>query len=330
MTTQPLVTVLMPIFNGAKYLPQALESVQSQTYQNIEILLINDGSTDGSDEIIENFAQIEKKAVVIHKQNTGLIDTLNVGLNAANGYWIARLDADDIAHPTRIGRQVAAVSYARGIVLVGSDFSTLNEESLTIKRYRLPSGHRQLAKRLRLLKSFFPHSSAMFHAGAAHSVGGYETSAVYNEDWDLWLRLSEHGQVMSIPENLVTIRKHRSQMTRNSGSVFPPGEAFVSTVVHLMRLYGDSQGVCNELNSHELRALIRSTDEYQQFCKVLLVQQRVSESLAASGALSDKLAKLVSELVHARRALGAFRYSLFGSSLPPKLAKMQLAALSTT
>jgi glycosyltransferase involved in cell wall biosynthesis len=316
----------MPIFNGARYLSEALESVQAQTYTNLQILLINDGSTDCSAEIIERFAQGERRAVVVNKQNTGLIDTLNVGLNAANGRWIARLDQDDIAHPMRIERQIAAASHYEGTVLVGSDFITLNEENLKTKRYRLPSSHNRLIRRLRRLQNFFPHSSAMFRTDIALSIGGYDYSAIYNEDWDLWLRLSERGRVTSVQENLVTVRKHRSQMTRNSGSVIPSGEAFISTVMHFMRYNPNSNRVSNKMKPEELRAQIRSTDEYLRFCEVSCLQQLIGESLEACMSPHTKFIRLCSQLMHEPRSLRALKYTFFGTRSASRLVKAQLVA----
>ncbi len=330
MRPAPLITVLMPIFNGARYLSEALESVQKQTYSNLEILLINDGSTDSSAEIVEKFAQIEKRAVVVNKQNTGLIDTLNVGLNAANGRWIARLDQDDIAHPMRIERQVEAVSRYEDIVLVGSDFITLNEENLKTKRYRLPASHDRLVRRLRRLQNFFPHSSAMFRADIAVSIGGYDYSAIYNEDWDLWLRLSERGRVTSVQESLVTVRKHRSQMTRNSGSVNPSGEAFISTVMHHMRYNAGSNRVCHKMKPRKLRAQIRSTDEYFRFCEVSSLQQRIGESLVGCKSPHTKFILLFSQLIHEPRSLRALKYTFFGTNSAGRLAKAQLATRLNT
>jgi glycosyltransferase involved in cell wall biosynthesis len=311
----------MPIFNGARYLSEALESVQKQTYTNLEILLINDGSTDSSAEIVERFAQSEKRAVVVNKQNTGLIDTLNFGLNAANGCWIARLDQDDIAHPIRIERQVAALSQYEDTVLVGSDFITLNDDNLKTKRYRLPSSHDRLIRRLRRMQNFFPHSSAMFRTDIALSIGGYDYSAIYNEDWDLWLRLSERGRVTSVQENLVTVRKHRSQMTRNSGSIIPSGEAFISTVMHFMRYNPNSNRVSSKMKPEELRAKIRSTDAYLRFCEVSCLQQRIGDSLAGGKVPYTRPIRLFSQLIYEPRTLSALSYAFFGTSSAGRLAK---------
>ena len=329
MTSTPLVTVLMPVFNGERYLAQALESVREQTYKNLEILLIDDGSTDGSGEILDRFAQSERRAVVIHKQNTGLIDTLNIGLNLAKGHWLARLDSDDIAHPMRVERQLSAATRDEETVLIGSDFSILREESFKTKRYRLPSSHDRLVRRLRRMQNFFPHSSAMFHIGTVQRIGGYDNSAVYNEDWDLWLRLSDCGRVISIQESLVTIRKHQDQMTRNSGSVIPPGEAFISTVIHLMRSRMDGTSISNELRSEEFRALIKSTNEYQSFCQTLLVQQKLAGCFEADRAFNIRFARLLRQLIRPQ-TLRAVRYSLIGTSSPVRLANSVIADLITT
>lgn len=317
----------MPIYNGGKYLSQALESVRGQTYKNLEILLINDGSTDNSDEVIERFAQSEKRVVVISKENTGLVDTLNTGLRAANGCWIARLDQDDIAHITRIERQVAAVSRARGTILVGSDFSTLIDETGKTKRYRLPSNHNQLVKRLRRMQSFFPHSSVMFNADAGRSIGGYETLASYNEDWDLWLRLSERGQIASVPESLVTVRKHQEQMTQNSGGVIPQGEAFVSSTLHFLRT-GYSVNVEGlDFRDLQVRNQIQNTERYKKFHEIVKFQDNIRHSLADEKTYFEKGLWGFSLLTKPQKLFELFRFWMFGTTAPMAVAAEVAMAL---
>ena len=328
MNHQPLVSVLMPIFNGARHLPEALESIRSQTYQNLEIILINDGSNDDSGIIIDEFARVDQRAFVIHKSNSGLIDTLNRGLNAASGDWLARLDQDDFAQPNRIERQVETVLGTDRPILVGSDFRTLNEESRRLRRYRLPSDHEQLVTRLRRVQRFFPHSSAMFHVSTAQKVGGYDTSANYNEDWDLWLRLSEHGRIASIGEDLVTVRKHETQMTRNSGSVFPLGEAFVSSVLHLMRVkatsYYNNLGIQPEM----LRATVRQSREFQEFCELLKRQEQFLSDSGLVGLIVSVLVQLLQRRTNLDNIMRSFMYALRGTNTPEVVAARLLNSLS--
>ena len=200
LKSRPMISVLIPIFNGERYLQESLESIKSQTFIDFEILLIDDGSTDGSMSILNKFAQHDKRVRVISKTNSGLTDTLNHGLLECRGNWVARMDQDDIASPKRLELQVKKFESDDALVLVGSDFATLDEQSHKTKLYRVPPTHEQLVERLERLRGFFPHSSALIHAETIRRIGGYDPLALFNEDWDLWLRLSECGKISSVTE----------------------------------------------------------------------------------------------------------------------------------
>ena len=101
-----LISVVLPVFNGDKYLSEAIESILNQTYINFEFIIINDGSTDGSLTIIENYRVKDNRIVVISRENKGLIASLNEGIRIANGGYIARMDQDDLSLPTRLEEQV--------------------------------------------------------------------------------------------------------------------------------------------------------------------------------------------------------------------------------
>ena len=117
----PLVSVIMPAYNAEKHLGEAIESIQNQTYHNWELLIINDGSTDSTGEIIEEYAkQDERINYIINQKNEGLITTRNKGLLEAKGQYIANLDSDDIAYPERLSIQVNYMNSNPNVVLLGS------------------------------------------------------------------------------------------------------------------------------------------------------------------------------------------------------------------
>ena len=118
LKSRPMISVLIPIFNGERYLQESLESIKSQTFIDFEILLIDDGSTDGSMSILNKFAQHDKRVRVISKTNSGLTDTLNHGLLECRGNWVARMDQDDIASPKRLELQVKKFESDDALVLV--------------------------------------------------------------------------------------------------------------------------------------------------------------------------------------------------------------------
>ncbi len=322
MTTNPLVSVLIPVFNGEKYLSEALDNIRKQTYGNLEIIILNDGSTDGSGAIIDRFVESEKRAIAVHKKNTGLTDTLNHGLSLASGIWLSRNDQDDVASITKLERQMETVLGNPSLVLVGSDFSTLAEETGQIRRYHLPIGHNQLLSRLRRVRSFFPHSSALFRLDVARQVEGYDIDALYNEDWDLWLRLSELGEIGSVAESLVTIRKHQTQMTRNSGDVIPQGEAFVSSVLHFLRNDPSLQLNSQELRKIEVRRQIRETESYQKFCKVIQLQEQVQHIITGRRTLFMKSIHVLFSLILSNKSIKLLIYLVAGTTQPKLVSAM--------
>ena len=275
MNSRPFVTVLVPIYNGEKYLRPALESIISQSFRSFEVLLIDDGSTDNSVNIMNEFASLDQRVRIICKSNTGLTDTLNCGVAESVGVWISRMDQDDIASTNRLDLQVKKIHSDQSLILVGSNFKTLDELTHKTKIYRIPNHHDHLVKRLHRLQGFFPHSSAMFHAESARQIGGYDPQALYNEDWDLWLRLSECGKIGSVAECLVTIRKHPLQMTENSGLIDPQGEAFVSSTLHYLRIRSQIFQSRPNLDRGDLRIWIQGTKRYMRYRKIISLQQSI-------------------------------------------------------
>lgn len=316
MKANPLVSVLIPVFNGEKYLSEALDNIRKQTYGNLEIIILNDGSTDGSGAIIDRFVKSEKRAIAVHKKNTGLTDTLNHGLSLASGIWLSRHDQDDVASLTKLERQMETVLGNPSLVLVGSDFSTLTEETGQMRRYHLPTGHNQLVSRLRRVRSFFPHSSALFRLDVARQVEGYAVDALYNEDWDLWLRLSELGKIGSVAESLVTIRKHQTQMTKNSGDVIPQGEAFVSSVLHFLRTDPSLELNDQNLRNLKVRRLIRETESYQKFCEIVHLQEQAQRIIMGKKAFVTKAVRVLLLLDSLSNSIKLLKYVVAGTTQP--------------
>ena len=322
----PLVSVLIPVFNGEKYLLQALQSIQSQTYSNLEIVIVNDGSTDCSTLIIDEFLKCDTRARVIHKSRSGLTESLNAGLAAARGDYIARLDSDDWSEMTRLEAQVARIRRDSSVVLVGSDFQIFKEDSGDTRSFRLPIEHDVLLGRLRRLRSFFPHSSVLFHANTAVQVGGYDIEARYNEDWDLWLKLSEHGKVTSVPQNLVTIRTHPDQTTRKIDPTLPITEAFASSVLHHVRIRYAHDASSVQVKREDIREYLHTRPEFKKFYELVCSQVHVQEVLMSS----QSSLKKVRELFHMRGILRTlvrlWIYKTRGTDTPRRVGLAWLGA----
>lgn len=209
----PVISVLMPCYNAAEYMREAIDSVLDQTYTDFELICINDGSTDDTQMIIDEYAENDKRIRSITKENSGLPDSLNAGLEKAGGEWIARLDADDVAFPYRFEQQMAYINQNKGTVLLGSGCVIIDSSGNEVKRYRYPAGHSELMKYFRKKMTPFPHSSAVFSKDTAAEAGNYSTRFHAGEDIDLWLRMSTCGSIACLSDALIKLRKHSGSIT---------------------------------------------------------------------------------------------------------------------
>lgn len=232
----PQISVVMSCFNAAAFITEAIESILNQTFADFELILIDDGSTDETLDIIKQYELKDSRIIVIQKENTGQTDSLNVGIQAAIGKWIARLDADDIALPTRLERQLAYVESTPNIVLLGTGCIEINASGYPIKKYYYPGKHSRLVKRLYLNKAFPPHSSFLCRADVVKRICGYNTRFRCFQDKDLWLRLVEQGEIACLDKPLVKIRKHSNNISRNVG--LSNLEGTVALVCHFLRIHG--------------------------------------------------------------------------------------------
>ena len=207
----PLVTVLMPVYNGEKYLAESIESVLNQTYTNYEFLILNDGSTDNSINIINTFYD-DRINLVTNSHNLGLTATLNKGINIAKGRYIARLDQDDISNKTRVELQVEYLINNPDIVLVGTNCEYIDSKNTINGKWTTATTH------FDIINSFykqnpFAHSSVMFNKKKVINVGGYPKNYIYAQDLALWIRICSKYRVANLNENVTQIRIHDQQVT---------------------------------------------------------------------------------------------------------------------
>lgn len=211
---KPLVSVIIPVFNGASYLVEAVDSVQKSTFRNFEILLIDDGSTDQSVLLCKMLAgKYNNLRFYSFKKNKGLGRVLNFALKKAQGTYICRLNQDDHMVPNRMGKQVEFLKENKEVVAVGSWIT-----------YFENNGHREVLKFLKTdaeikeiwhIVSPFSDPSVMYHKETAIKVGGYDQSFWPVDDTHLWYRMGMIGKLANIQESLVEVRWHAK-----AGSVY--------------------------------------------------------------------------------------------------------------
>lgn len=209
----------MPVLDGAATLRVALESALGQTHGDIEVVLVDDGSSDSSLEIARRLARSDPRLRVFARPHGGLVEALNAGLEVCRGDFVARLDADDVAMPTRIARQLACFEADSALSVVDAQVRFVRSEGA------VPGGMQRYAEsinrclepedfaRLRFLESMVVHPAATLRRAALESVGGYRCNGP--EDFDLWLRLHERGhRFRKVPEVLVRMCDHDARATR--------------------------------------------------------------------------------------------------------------------
>jgi hypothetical protein len=209
---QPQVSVVIPVWNGECYLKQAIESILAQDFVDFELIVIDDGSTDRSAEIVTAFAHDPR--VALHKQaNAGVVAARNAGLRVAQAEFVAFLDADDIAKRDRLSKQVAYLQANPEAAVVGSHITHFSDKDVDLRTQEFPSNSDQVAS---ALESGNPlaQPAVMLRKSMAIAAGGYRAAFKFGaEDYDLWLRLSEKHPLANLPEVLTLYRIHPDSLT---------------------------------------------------------------------------------------------------------------------
>lgn len=216
---QPLISVLLPVYNGAPYLRGAIESILGQSYATFELIIINDGSRDDSAEIIASFSDTRIRSY--HQENQGLAATLNRGIGLAAGEIIVRQDQDDISLPQRFMRQVEFLQAHPRCAMVGTWAEIWVDDQRTDRAHRHPVDNAMIQLEL-LFTNPFVHSSVMIRTKCLQEVGGYAVDPTRQppEDYELWSRIARTHEVANIPECLVIYREVGGSMSRSTNPQF--------------------------------------------------------------------------------------------------------------
>ncbi len=203
---QPEITVLMSVYNGERFLKEAIESILHQTYKNFEFLIINDCSNDFSRNIILSYND-PRIRLIDNEQNIGLTRSLNKGIMLARGKYIARMDADDLSMPDRLEKEFAFMKANPDYAVVGTFLKVINENSDVKYTIEKPIEYTQILEFLKK-DSCIAHGSAMIRKICLFDVGLYDESFEKAQDYDLWLRISERYKIYNISEYLYMWRIH--------------------------------------------------------------------------------------------------------------------------
>jgi glycosyltransferase involved in cell wall biosynthesis len=200
------VAVLMPVYNGARFLRVAVESILSQTFRDFDFLIVDDGSTDESPAILREYAARDSRIRIESQPNAGIAGALNVGLTLTQATYVARMDADDIASPERLERQLAVMESDSSVVACGTQAEEIDAEGQIRCAIQYPTTSVRLKLAL-LTKPPFLHPTTMLRRSALLAAGGY-TSGCPIEDCDLWWKLATRGNFACTPDVLLRYRVH--------------------------------------------------------------------------------------------------------------------------
>jgi hypothetical protein len=199
----------MPVYNAESYVAEAIESVLAQTFRDFEFLIFDDGSTDRSLSIINNYAGQDGRVKVFAKPHYGYVPLLNEGARMARGHFIARMDADDISLPERFDRQVQFLLREPECVALGCDFLMIDPDGEPICRVECSASHEAIeTDLLQGGLNVICHPASLIRKSVLLAIGGYSENYETIEDFDLWLRLAERGRLANLPELLFYYRQH--------------------------------------------------------------------------------------------------------------------------
>ena len=202
----------MSVFNGQAFLPEAIESILGQTFGEFEFVVIDDGSTDKTAEILAQYAARDARIRVLRHDNKGRPESLNVGIEAAKGKYIARMDADDVAMPCRLAEQIDFMERRPEVGLLGGAIELINSAGHVVKTSRPPLEDAEIRSTMLRYNPMF-HPTVVMRKDVAVAAGGYRKALLDADDYDLWLRMGERSRLANLSATMVKYRVHSGQVS---------------------------------------------------------------------------------------------------------------------
>ena len=211
----PAISVLMAVYNAERFLRETLASIGNQSFQNYELIIINDGSSDGSLPILYDYSRKDHRIRIYRNQlNLGLAASLNRGLSLCRASIIARADADDLYEPERLSKQLAFMNEKRRVGVVSSIAKQINHSGHVRKIDTSPTSDSDIKEHL-LFDNCIRHPGAVFRKDIVQSVGGYDEDFLTSQDYDLWARLRDRTQFHNLADPLIQYRVHPGSISKD-------------------------------------------------------------------------------------------------------------------
>jgi len=206
------ISVILSVYNSERFLKESIESILNQTYKDFEFIIINDGSTDRTKYILNQYKKHSKIKILENSTNIGLTKSLNKAISIAQGKFIARMDADDVSLPTRLEKQADFLEKNPKVGVVGSNYYEIDEKGKKIGEVILPSHDAQIRK---VIFRFNPinHSTVMIRKKVFDELGLYNEHLRYAQDYELWFRILNNYEVFNLSEKLLLKRNPKDSIT---------------------------------------------------------------------------------------------------------------------
>lgn len=243
------ISIIMPAYNAEKYIEESILSAVNQTYQNWELIIINDGSTDRTKTIAEKFSADDNRIKVINQQNKRLGGARNTGIKNSTGEWLAFLDSDDLWEPAKLEKQIQIVKAFPNVDMIYTAGWTFNDDDLdTLTPYDSPAGNFKPDEMYKILLAgnVIPVLSVLVKKSVINKIGYQEENRFFHgcEDWDYWFRMAIHGaQFYGIGERLFYYRRHGGNMSGKSLQVAQAAVILKNFNSH----FGNQQKIRSEL-----------------------------------------------------------------------------------
>jgi glycosyltransferase involved in cell wall biosynthesis len=208
----PPVSVMMTVFNGQEFLSETIDSVLGQSFRDFEFVIVDDGSTDATGDILSRYVLRDSRICVLREGKKGRAASLNLAISLAKGKYVANIDADDLAMPGRLQEQVAFMERNPEVGVLGSAFELITDSGRAMNIMRHPLEDSEIRSAM-LRYNPICHSSVIFRRDVALALGGYRRVFEPSEDFDLWLRMSERSRIANLHNVLVRYRTHANQLS---------------------------------------------------------------------------------------------------------------------
>ena len=246
MLTDPLLTVLMTVYNGGRYLRTAMDSILAQTYRDFRFLIVDDASNDQSRDIVRSYDDPRIELVALER-NVGQTAALNIGLRRARSPWIARMDADDYAAPSRLQEQLSALERNPSLDCVGT-FAWLFRDDPAVREGVIEKPLHDVVIKRQLWRAVpMIHGTLLVRRSALCDVGGYDERYRYSADLELYNRLLPRCRAANLPKHLIGLRRRPGQGSYARGTMEENIEIFSRILTTQCRTHGDRMTVRGSL-----------------------------------------------------------------------------------